>query len=96
MKPRKSLGQHFLKSKDALRKIIQAGQVSSDDVILEIGPGRGALTKQLLAFGCQVLAVEKDKELVQYLQEKFQNEIKSGKLKHSIQHHWRDFEKVFV
>src|SRR3989344_1925831 len=81
MKPRKSLGQHFLKSKDALRKIIQAGQVSSDDVILEIGPGRGALTKQLLAFGCQVLAVEKDKELVQYLQEKFQNEIKSGKLK---------------
>src|SRR3990167_8063422 len=81
MKPRKSLGQHFLKSKDALRKIIQAGEISRDDVILEIGPGRGALTKQLLAFGCQVLAVEKDKELVQYLQEKFQNEIKSGKLK---------------
>ena len=81
MKPKKSLGQHFLKSRDALRKIIQAGEISRDDVILEIGPGKGALTEQLLAFGCQVLAIEKDKELVQYLQEKFQNEIKSGKLK---------------
>src|SRR3989344_1418293 len=80
MKPKKSLGQHFLKSRDALRKIIQAGEISRDDVILEIGPGKGALTEQLLAFGCQVLAIEKDKELVQYLQEKFEKEIKEKRL----------------
>src|SRR3989338_9322979 len=80
MRAKKYLGQHFLKSKDALRKIIQAGEISRDDVILEIGPGKGALTEQLVAFGCQVLAIEKDKELVQYLQEKFEKEIKEEKL----------------
>ncbi len=45
---KKSLGQNFLKSQLALRKIVEAGELSREDVVLEIGPGKGALTEQLL------------------------------------------------
>jgi len=79
-KAKKSLGQNFLKSEIALRKIVEAGEVKHDDVVLEIGPGKGALTEQLLACGCQVLAVEKDRELFEFLKEKFAEQIKSGSL----------------
>jgi 16S rRNA (adenine1518-N6/adenine1519-N6)-dimethyltransferase len=78
--PRKSLGQNFLKSEIALRKIIEAGEVKKDDVILEIGPGRGALTEKLLQAGARVMAVEKDRELFEFLQERFSEHIKSGSL----------------
>lgn len=80
-KAKKSLGQNFLKSKTALKKIIGSGEIKSNDIILEIGPGKGALTEQLLATNCQLIAVEKDKNLMQYLQEKFQKETAKGKLK---------------
>ncbi|MEI6280761.1 MAG: rRNA adenine dimethyltransferase family protein [bacterium] len=48
MKAKKSLGQNFLKSEPALRKIVETGEIKPTDVILEIGPGKGALTKKLL------------------------------------------------
>jgi len=80
MKAKKSLGQNFLKSGIALRQIIEAGEVKESDVVLEIGPGRGALTEQLLASSCQLVAVEKDRKLFKFLQEKFREEIKSGQL----------------
>ena len=51
-----------------------------DDVILEIGPGKGALTTQLLASSCQLIAVERDKNLYEMLKIKFQKEISSGQL----------------
>lgn len=50
------------------------------DIILEIGPGKGALTEILLHFAGKVIAVEKDNELYALLQEKFADEIKKGKL----------------
>ncbi len=78
MKAKKSLGQNFLKSSMVLGKIIQAGEVSADDVILEIGPGRGTLTEKLLEKSKNVIAVEKDDELVEILKNKFSKEIKSG------------------
>ena len=77
---KKSLGQNFLKSSLALRKIVEAGEISKSDTILEIGPGKGALTEQLLGSRCKVLAVEKDKELYELLKEKFKKEILSGQL----------------
>ena len=80
LRPKKSLGQNFLKSAQALRDIIRAGDVTSVDTILEIGPGRGALTEALLETGARVIAIEKDRELFGYLAEKFQNEIISKKL----------------
>lgn len=80
-KAKKSLGQNFLKSEAALRMMIEAGEVNDKDEILEIGPGKGALTIKLLEKAKGVFAVEKDNELFQLLNEKFENEIKEGKLK---------------
>ncbi len=80
MYAKKSLGQHFLQSKSALQKIVDAGNVSSNDFILEIGPGKGALTEYLLAAGAMVIAVETDTEMIKFLEDKFASEIKSKKM----------------
>ncbi len=78
--PKKSLGQNFLKSEAALMKIIEAGDITANDIILEIGPGMGALTEKLLTFGGRVIAVEKDDSLSEFLHEKFPTEISRGRL----------------
>ena len=75
---KKSLGQNFLNSDGALSAIIEAGKVKKGDTILEIGPGKGALTKKLLETGAKVLAIEKDDRLIPVLEELFSKEIKSG------------------
>lgn len=79
-KAKKSLGQNFLKSEITLRKIIEAGEIKLDDVILEIGPGKGVLTEKLLERAKLVIAVEKDRELFEMLKGKFSEQIKSGSL----------------
>ena len=79
-KAKKSLGQNFLKSQPALRKIIEAGEIKPDDMILEIGPGKGALTKKLLENSGIVIAIEKDRELFGLLKDKFEKEIENKKL----------------
>ena len=77
---KKALGQNFLKSIPALNAIIKAGEISKQDIVLEIGPGKGALTKKLLEHGGLVIAVEKDDELTEILKNKFEKEIKEKKL----------------
>jgi len=77
---KKSLGQNFLKSPGIFLKIARSAKISPEDVVLEIGPGQGGLTEQLLKFGKKVIAVEKDHRLIPILQEKFSKEIKSNKL----------------
>jgi 16S rRNA (adenine1518-N6/adenine1519-N6)-dimethyltransferase len=77
---KKSLGQNFLKSKLALHKMLEAGEVNNTDVILEVGPGKGVLTEKLLEKAQKVIAVEKDYRLIELLQEKFATEITNGKL----------------
>jgi 16S rRNA (adenine1518-N6/adenine1519-N6)-dimethyltransferase len=76
---KKSLGQNFLKSKRALFAMIEAGEISSDDTVLEIGPGQGALTEKILETGAKVIAVEKDDRLIELLNEKFRNEAINGR-----------------
>lgn len=80
MRAKKSLGQHFLKSERALVNIVGAGDISKKDTVLEIGPGTGALTEMLLATSCQLVAIEKDDDLYELLQEQFQKEILAGQL----------------
>ena len=80
MQAKKSLGQNFLKSKEAVRLIISATDIQKGDVVLEVGPGKGVLTAELLSAGAKVIAVEKDEMLVNHLQELFKEEIKSGSL----------------
>jgi len=79
-KAKKALGQNFLKSAQAVRDIIRAGEVDKKDTVLEIGPGKGALTEALLETGATVVAIEKDRDLFQYLSEKFQKEIITKRL----------------
>ncbi len=80
MHAKKSLGQNFLKSALALSQIVGAAKLTSKDTVLEIGPGKGALTEKLLEAAGQVIAIEKDRELVKYLEDKFKIEIKNKKL----------------
>ncbi|MFN8572655.1 MAG: 16S rRNA (adenine(1518)-N(6)/adenine(1519)-N(6))-dimethyltransferase RsmA [Gemmatimonadaceae bacterium] len=71
--PRKRFGQHFLTDRAALEKIVDAvaDGCSAGDVIVEIGPGQGALTDVLLARGLRVVAVEIDRDLVRLLRERY-------------------------
>ena len=78
--PKKSLGQNFLTSIPARMAIVSAGEIIPTDTILEIGPGKGFLTKALLDTGAHVVALEKDKDLVPLLTDTFPSEIESGKL----------------
>ncbi len=77
---KKSLGQNFLKSKPALIKMCTAGEVTDGDLVIEIGPGKGALTEKLLEYGATVIALEKDRDLIPLLNEKFAEEIQNKKL----------------
>jgi 16S rRNA (adenine1518-N6/adenine1519-N6)-dimethyltransferase len=80
MYKKKSLGQHFLKSTAYLRTIVDAADTKAGDYVLEIGPGEGALTKELLARGARVVAVEKDHRLIPMLQVTFDKELREGTL----------------
>jgi 16S rRNA (adenine1518-N6/adenine1519-N6)-dimethyltransferase len=66
---RKGLGQHFLVNPAILHKILQAAELSSGDVVLEIGPGLGVLTRELVKHSGYVIAVELDAGLAKLLQE---------------------------
>ncbi|HET9481449.1 MAG TPA: 16S rRNA (adenine(1518)-N(6)/adenine(1519)-N(6))-dimethyltransferase RsmA [Candidatus Polarisedimenticolia bacterium] len=68
---RRALGQHFLADAAAAARIISAFAPSPEDRILEIGPGRGALTAALLAAGARVTAIEIDTDLAERLQDRF-------------------------
>ncbi len=78
---KKQFGQNFLTSKKALQTMILAGDVTNSDCVLEIGPGKGALTKELVQHADTVIAVEKDRDLIPLLEELFQQEIQQKKLK---------------
>ena len=78
VRAKKSLGQHFLRSKAAIRQIIDAAALTQGEIVLEIGPGEGVLTDALLASGVHVIAVETDERCVAKLQERFGVEIESG------------------
>jgi len=80
MQRKKSLGQHFLRSKGAIKAIIDSSKLNPGDTVLEIGPGEGILTEELVKFSKKVIAIEKDHRLIPILKEKFKNEITEGKL----------------
>jgi 16S rRNA (adenine1518-N6/adenine1519-N6)-dimethyltransferase len=67
----KSLGQNFLHDANQLRRIVEAAELEKADKILEIGPGLGPLTELLLENAGEVLAIEKDLRLVEFLRERF-------------------------
>ncbi len=72
---KKSYGQNFLVDQTAIAKIIQAAEIKKGEVVLEIGPGTGTLTKALVEAGAQVIAIEADTDLIPALQEQFGDRI---------------------
>lgn len=68
---RKSLGQHFLVDPSALDDSISAAEVSRQDLIIEVGPGLGVLTRRLAERAGQVVAVELDSQLASFLERRF-------------------------
>ena len=71
IQPRKRFAQHWLLSEKALKKIVQAAELSESDRILEIGPGAGAVTHRLWSLAAAVLRVEINRDLCQKLVKKF-------------------------
>ncbi|MGH8101051.1 MAG: ribosomal RNA small subunit methyltransferase A, partial [Chthoniobacterales bacterium] len=67
--PVKSLGQNFLHDQNLARWIVDQAAIAPDDFVVEIGPGLGALTELLVAKGAQVLAIEKDTRLANFLRD---------------------------
>ena len=70
-RPRKRFGQNFLRDGRVIQRIVATLAPRPDDHVVEIGPGRGALTRRLLESGCRFEVVEIDRDLVALLQEKF-------------------------
>ncbi len=71
LQPSRALGQNFLVDRNIAYLIVDAARLHADDIVLEIGPGLGALTAVLLERDVRVVAVEKDGRLFEFLRERF-------------------------
>ena len=77
MRLKKSLGQHFLRDKGVIKRIVEAGEIGPEDRVVEIGPGGGALTEEILKRNpAQLYLVEIDPEWAGYLKERFGDRVK--------------------
>ncbi|MCH8928525.1 MAG: ribosomal RNA small subunit methyltransferase A [Candidatus Marinimicrobia bacterium] len=70
---KKRLGQNFMMDRNVAAKIVDASEIGENDVVLEIGPGMGSLTKELLSVAKNVTAVEIDERLVENLKVDFED-----------------------
>lgn len=73
--PKKSLGQHWLHDTPSLSAVCEAASIEKDDTVLEIGPGLGTLTAQLIKRKAQVVAVEYDQDLAKTLPTRVQSPL---------------------
>lgn len=71
--PKKSLGQNFLSNPRILDKIVNAAEIKKDDIIVEVGPGTGNLTKLLSHKAGRIIAIEKDRRIIDELRSIFSN-----------------------
>ena len=69
----KKMGQNFLVNLDIKKRIVEAAEVKKNSLVLEIGPGLGAITEIILEKGYELLAIELDKRLYAHLKEKYEN-----------------------
>ncbi len=79
MYAKKSLGQNFLMHAQTAARIADAAELSPEGTVLEIGPGTGMLTRELLKRSRKVVAVEADAELIPVLTETFAKELEEGR-----------------
>ena len=79
LKLTKSLGQNFLTDINIIKKIVETGEVSSSDLVVEIGPGIGSMTAEIARLAGKVIAVEIDKNLIPALNENLSSFSKIGR-----------------
>lgn len=77
---KKSLGQHFLTSDTVPKWMCDAADLKAGDLVLEIGPGTGILTKEILKRNVKVVALEADERAIDELNKTFPEEIETGQL----------------
>ncbi|MEM9110595.1 MAG: rRNA adenine dimethyltransferase family protein [Planctomycetota bacterium] len=75
LRPKKKFGQNFLHDGNHMARIMEAAQLRPGDVVLEVGPGTGALTERLVESGARVVAVEIDREMRPILQARLGDQI---------------------
>ena len=71
IKANKNLGQNFLISQEVVEKIVDCSQITKEDLVIEIGPGLGTLTKYLLEKAGKVICIELDTKMLQILEDRF-------------------------
>lgn len=71
IKANKNLGQNFLIDEQVIEKIVNASEIKKEDCVIEIGPGLGTLTKELLERAGKVISVELDKKMITILKDRF-------------------------
>src|SRR5947208_12190095 len=76
LSPRHRFGQNFMIDQNLLRIVADAGNPSAGDLIIEVGPGTGTLTEEILSRGAEVLVVEIDRNLAGLLRERFKEETR--------------------
>jgi len=74
LSPRHRFGQNFMIDQNLLRLVADAGNPGPGDTVIEVGPGTGTLTEELLSRGARVVAVEIDRDLAGLLRERFRDE----------------------
>jgi len=74
LKAKKKFGQNFLINNEIITEIIEKSEITPDDVVLEIGPGLGTLTKELLKNAKKVIAVELDEDMCEILRSRFNDD----------------------
>jgi len=75
MRAKRSLGQNFLHDSEVINKIVDALNLTADETVIEIGPGRGALTEGLIECAGKVIAIEFDREMIALLRGRFGDQI---------------------
>jgi len=70
----KSLGQNFLINEEVIRDIVESAKINKEDLVIEIGPGLGTLTKELIKKAGKVICIELDKRMITILEDRFSEE----------------------
>jgi 16S rRNA (adenine1518-N6/adenine1519-N6)-dimethyltransferase len=71
IKANKALGQNFLISEEVVQTIVESSEIKNEDLVIEIGPGLGTLTKYLLEKAGKVICIELDKKMIHILEDRF-------------------------
>jgi 16S rRNA (adenine1518-N6/adenine1519-N6)-dimethyltransferase len=76
MRAKKSLGQNFLQDESVVERIVNALELNPSDTVIEIGPGRGALTEKLIEQAGKIIAVEFDRDMIAVLRARFDDRLR--------------------